>query len=572
MSEVKKRLLTERKVFFANSALIYVILYFVSYHVPMHSDDYGYYLMGFSWKDHMTHYLSWNGRFIVDWISSLLLRSFSRPVYMAINTFVFLMVVILISVLPNIINKKPLISRGTSFIVWTVLMLYWIANPNLGQTSFWLVGSVNYLWTLMWAGLYISYILYLLVNQIVLKRKQAVLLCLLGVFAGLSNEALGITIILFTLSLFVLFWSNNKPVLFTGLISTIAGYAFLYFSPGVRIRKQNDAFLSWRESPIIEKFLTHLFNRMPNAFNRFYYLYMVTIVMLIAALWGQKGKKAEDRSLYFILLFFILSFLSVLAFIVSPAMPPRSENTSLFFALLTLSMAANILLYTGVRERFIILGFVFIYCLIYFIPSYLFVSHAYKQTKIQADIREDIIQSEKDKGEKVATVYDYYFTRMLKNSDKFDTHRSSNTSKYYGLDAIRWRSSSFNYAVIRTSKPISVNMNLNNGLTLKNIYLNLQLPFEQTLIMEFDKELSECVQEGDNRLFVHLFDDSKKGYINASISLNNFIQIGDRYYYGKSIPSPELKKLHKIDFGFYNSEEKANSVEYTLDLSKYYNK
>ncbi len=558
-----------KKLFFINCTIMFAVLYFISYQVPVLSDDYSYYSMGLSFRSHLDHYLGWNGRVIADWTSSILLRLFSRPVNMALNTLVFVIVMVLITLLPAVIRQRPLIGRGSSIMLWIVLLAYWIANPNLGQTSFWLVGSVNYLWTLMWAGFYFTFFLYLLLDQRAMGRRQAVLLGLLGIFAGLSNEALGITVILFTLSMFILFWKDKKRTLLTGLISAAAGYSVLFFAPGVRIRSQSDVFLSWYELPAFDKLLTHLFTRMAGTFNRFHLLYMVIIVVMIAALWGQSGKKTDGRSLFFLLLFFALSYLAVLAFIASPTMPPRSGNVSLFYSLLMLSVAMHILMDSEARGRYAALGIILCCCAVYFIPEYLFIHHAYKQTKVQAEIREDIINEEKERGEIIGTAYDLYFTRLLKNSDKLDTHRSNNAYLYYGMEEIRWRAARFNYAVIRTTRPVPVDMKLDNGLTLNNLYVNFALPFEQTLVFEFDKELLDHVKEGDKRLYVHLFVDGRDEYINASISLNDFIQIGGKYYYGKSIPTPDLRKLHTIEFGFFNPDTKENSGEYRLDYRQY---
>ena len=132
-------------VFCVNAAVIYALIYFVAYQVPIHSDDYSYYQLGLSLKSHIEHYLGWSGRFITDYISSLLLNLLTRPVYMAVNSFVLLTVMVLVSVLPSFVrNRGEIIHRGSSVILWLVFVLYWVANPDLGQTSFWVVGSANY--------------------------------------------------------------------------------------------------------------------------------------------------------------------------------------------------------------------------------------------------------------------------------------------------------------------------------------------------------------------------------------------------------------------------------------------
>ena len=99
-----------------------------------------------------------------------------------------------ISLLPSIIgNLEKLVYKGSFLTLWLVFIIYWICNPNLGQTTFWLVGSANYIWPLMWASSYFLYLLHLLTNKERLNFKKSILLSFFGIFAGLSNEATGIS-------------------------------------------------------------------------------------------------------------------------------------------------------------------------------------------------------------------------------------------------------------------------------------------------------------------------------------------------------------------------------------------
>ena len=84
--------LKKRKDFFGfalSAVIIFILIYIPAYHIPFHSDDYVFYLRGRSLKALLNHYLTWEGRLIGDYTASLLIGSFSKPVYMAINSLIF---------------------------------------------------------------------------------------------------------------------------------------------------------------------------------------------------------------------------------------------------------------------------------------------------------------------------------------------------------------------------------------------------------------------------------------------------------------------------------------------------
>ena len=547
-----------------NASIIYILVLVVALNVPFQSDDYSYVQMGLSWEAHVKHYLDWSGRFITDYLSSLLLNLFSRPVYMAINTVVFLVVIMIISLLPYILRRKK-IDGNASIILWIVFMLYWTSNPNLGQTSFWLVGSTNYMWTLMWASIYFAYLLYL--DREPFKHYLVFALIILSFLSGSSNEGLGISSVLFSsIMLFEHRKKENKLYYLCSLISTCIGYAFVFFSPGNSARLNNSAFEKWRGLSIAEKFLNHFFDRMPKSFGRMYLIYIVLIYIFFSILWEQRSGEKIDAEVYsFSLIYGIISVFSIVVFMASPSMPMRSENTSLFFALLSLTFILNIL----IEKKLTLVGFLTIFCGMYFILSYPFVLHAYAQTNIQAEIRESIIREEKKNGNDTALIPDWYFTRLAKDADKFDLYRSHAMPSYYGLDEIIWKDVTFNYAVIKNVDPISVNKQLKDGLMLNNMYIRFDSPFEQTFVFEFDHPLTEFALKGDKIFYVHLKIDGRDGFLNEDLKLTDYIQFGEKYYYGRTIFTPNINELSTIECGLYNPDEKTNSLEWKVDLKKY---
>lgn len=568
MHKKKPEIFNAGTLFVLTAIAIYILIYLVSYQVPMHSDDYAYYLKGMTLSKHISHYLNWSGRFIADYTSSILMNLFSRPVYMAINSLAFLAVSIMVTFLPKVVRKTKLIDKGTFIVLWLIFIMYWSGNPNIGETSFWLVGSANYLWPLVWAGAYLLYILYFLSREKRMSAAQLIILIILGIGSGLSNEALGFCMAFFSLCMFAVYRKGDRRTLCTGLLATSIGYAVLLFAPGNFNRLTNDAYTEWHYMSWMERIYEHVFDRMTKAFRGFFLLYIVMIFMLITILLIQKKKEEYTLSVVFALGFAALSVCALAVFAVSPTMPRRSENSALFFTLLSLSFIADILMNSNRKYSSIALGCAALLGMVYFVPSYSFIFHAYRQIMVQSEIREDIILDAKEEGLDTAVIPDWYFTRLLKNTDKLDTFRTTIMFEYYGMTEIEWQDIDYNYAVIRTVDPINTDQELKDGLTLKNVYAKFSAPFENTLVFEFDDNVADYTEEGEKQLYVHLYLDGREGFVNKSLLPGNFLKIGDKYYYGITDPAMDMNKLIKIGIGLYNSETHSRSAAIMIEMPR----
>ena len=560
-------------LFVLTAIVIFVLIDRAAMQVPMHSDDYGYYLKGITPSSHITHYLKWSGRFIADYTSSILLNLFSRPVYMALNSLAFLAVSIMVTLLPAVVRKEELIVSNSFIILWIVFIMYWSGNPNIGETSFWLVGSANYLWPLLWAGAYLLFILYFLSRNREISSSQLIILALLGSGAGLSNESLGFCMAFFSLCLFALYWKEkkNRKTLFAGLLSTSVGYAVLLFAPGNYARLSNDRYAQWHSMSLMERVFEHVYTRMTKAFKGFFLLYIVMVFMLIVILLIQKEEK-NIQLVVFALGFAALSVCALFVFVVSPTMPRRSENTALFFTLLSLSFIADILMRSKPKISAFPLGCVVLMGMVFFVPSYMLIEHAYCQIMVQSQIREDMILDAKEEGSDTVTIPDWYFTRLLKDTDKIDTFRSSIMSKYYGMRTINWQNIDYNYAAIKTGKSIQVEQPFKDDVMLENIYTKLNPPYENTVVLEFDHCVADYAEAGEKKLYIHLFLDGQEEFVNADVSVDDFIRIGDKYYYGFTCQTPDLRKLYWIDTGLYNAEAQTKSAATSIDLTQYSDK
>lgn len=548
---------------------IFSIVYYPAYYVPFHSDDYSYFLQGNSFAVHLTHYLSWSGRFITDYISSTLLVCFSKPVYMAINSLVVVIVIASMTSMPRIVMKQNFIGQYSWLMLWFLFALYWIANPTLGQTTFWLVGSANYLWPSMWASLYLLLIFNLLAKEKEANFKNSIFIIFFGFFAGFSNEATGVSILLVTMLLFFIY-RQQKNILLIAFVSVLVGFAFLYFAPGNSVRLSNPAFATWVGSPLPIKVFYHMLERTPEALSGFWLIYIEAILFIGMLAYFEKNKEANSSYYLFSFIFFIIAIFSVLIFIKSPAMPPRSYSTSLFFLLISMSFLVNIVI--SLKNR-IAIGTLFLILLVnamYFIPSYVFFTYAIKKTSIQGQIREDIIDEAKLNRKQSVKIPDWYFTRLLKDADKFDMYRSNAMPKYYNINNIEWTNVYFDYSILKTQKPILLDLPLTKDLKLKAIfYSDGHKVFDKNmLILQFNKSPLKYIKNGDDILYVHVYPKNGEKFINKDIDLNEVSEINSNFYYAIPVDKSVLSESKYINFGFYNSKTQQNSASFILNLDK----
>ncbi|WP_219495570.1 DUF3329 domain-containing protein [Proteus terrae] len=538
----------ERVVFLI---LSFIIVLIPSLWIPMQSDDYSYYLMGLSPSAHLEHYLGWSGRIVTNIISSTLLNIFPHFIYEIINSFVFSFLILFISIIP--ISDKE--DKVKSFIIISslIFVLYWIANPNLGQTSFWIVGSANYMWTNMFIAGYFVY-LFRILNK---KTFNPIYLFILSFLAGCSNENTAVIVILLTV--FIVFYEKASiKIKFISIASTLIGFLLLIFAPGNKIRATN--FEHWNSMGVLQKLQVHFFDRFPQAVSEYWQVYLVIITCILVASFSGKIKKS---TIIYMSLFFLASILANFVFIASPILPPRSMNGALCFLLISLSFILN----DAVKSRdffgYISIGIAGLFCISYFVPSYYLFNKAMLATYEQAKIRENIILTAKDKGKLNVKIPEFYFPQLVKYNDRFDTYHSKSLARYYGVKSTETFRIGFDYSQINKDKFIIVDKPFLEGFLLKKIYFYSEnMGIKNIVLLEFSGPINLSTSSGD-RIFMHIYRKGHSGFINADVDANP-VEIDGRYFTWKDAKTVKLSEVDKIELGIYNTNTQKRKFSYII--------
>lgn len=314
--------------------VIYQISLALNLVTPLMTDDFTYMKIGTNLVAHYNHYMGWSGRIVADMISTLILSLEQKNFMSLANVIPLIIIPILICIIAGI--KERVISVLGILISY---MFYMLLNPSLGQTTFWIVGSANYLWTSMFALLFIC-ALYCLYYEMEFNKYILIIISLL---AGCSNESTAISLLLLTLivGVYCFFYRKlifNKIVI--GFIPLFIGTVILIAAPGNRNRLTNPDFAKWLQFGIIEKIKFHIFERVPAMMENTYQIYLLIMVFLLI-LMLQRNKPSKKELVIFVLAPIVLSVFMVAIMAASPYSPPRSANMSLIVALIPVVYLLN---------------------------------------------------------------------------------------------------------------------------------------------------------------------------------------------------------------------------------------
>ena len=316
---------------------------FLNLTIPLYADDY-WYSLSFGTIDHLEsltdvfvsqwrHYFEWGGRSVAHTIGQLALLG-PLWVFRVFNTIAFALLNALIAFhATRSGGQRP---GWLLFLISTCL--FWLAVPKLGETTLWLMGSVNYLWN----AVFILLFLLITTKTLEAERRKPLLIgshVIFGLLAGWGYETTSLT----GLSVAILLGTFYSPERFTkrlvrllpGFSAYLIGYIFLLAAPGNSVRSA----MIGRESDLITTMLSN--------FPRFVGLHALSIGLLLVLLGlavrviRNSGWRPflQSRAL----LFAAAGLMNNGLMLAAPAIPMRSGfGGSVFFVLSAVSMAAAI--------------------------------------------------------------------------------------------------------------------------------------------------------------------------------------------------------------------------------------
>lgn len=530
---------------------IFMLVFLVALNTPMHSDDYSYYSRGLGLDAHIANYMHWSGRIVADYVSTGMLSIEDHTLKALVNSIGVTSLIVLIAAIPSQLCKveiKPLV-------LIVVFALYWSCNPNLGQNSFWVVGSANYAWTTLFVLCFIYYFLKWIENQ---NTTKIVSLFILGLIAGCSNENTAVTIapltVVVAISLFY-FKKIRWQYALLPTIGVIIGSVTIILSPGNAARAKNIAFVDWYAMPLGERLIEHFTHRFWFAFTSAWLVIGLLVICSIASyvFYRRKLLSFSNASLFASISFFGCFLLANAALAGAPYTPPRSFSIGFCFLLLCFSCLFTWINQQDGKIKSTLSYAILLVSLINFIGSYYFVYSAYKRTTIQQTLRESSIRDGRSNGLKSISIPDYFFTHLKNYNDRYDRfHNEGSYGRYYGISKAPLQKATFDYSGIAYKPVYSKDVPLYERDNIKSIFMSPQQPFiSGTLILEISNNIDGILsRDGGVRIFLHILKSDgsivNKDFFPTTIELNG------RFYAGVDLSGVDINDINSLLIGTFN--------------------
>lgn len=394
-------------------------------------------------KSQYVHYFDWGGRSVLHTIAQILLWM-GKPWSDIFNTLAYISLVSIIYLISNKGNK----TNSILFIYINVFI--WFTLPSLSQNLIWTTGSANYLWgglLVFWFLYY--YVSYYLNNKVNSSGYKTIGISILGVFAGWTNENVGVALIFFLIGLLILLRYQKKKIpvwMIAGLIGAIVGCAVMILAPGNAIRSKNDL---WVAHQLTETDLSFYFYRFVTVLKLTYQHLLIPCIIYLALLivyWKKAKTEQKKEKLLLSLLFLATAAVATIVMSGSPMFPERA-----WFGIIILLITGAMILYANIDLSDVKLvsinGIVFIVILAIYIFS---CKVSYEELEKFSDVcehREKIIEAEKNKGIQDIVVADSEFKEKDSPFVVLDLHDwmmidpgwDKRVGRYYGVNTVVFR-------------------------------------------------------------------------------------------------------------------------------------
>ena len=175
-----------------------------------------------------SHYFTWGGRIFAHGIAQFFIW-LGKPIFDVANTIIFIF--LLLSII-NLANTWLKISRKA--LVWIFLSFFLFAAASL-MSMIWLTGACNYMWMSFFQLFFLTpYVKALRSHEAGNSALNFLLMILLGLMAGWSNEAGSLATVCLTIFLVLMCKARDifRPWMPAGLVALIVGCTFMFIAPG----------------------------------------------------------------------------------------------------------------------------------------------------------------------------------------------------------------------------------------------------------------------------------------------------------------------------------------------------
>lgn len=490
--------------------------------VPMHSDDYGFYLTSLNLEHIIGRYLSWTGRIIPEILAPVLNKQPTLVKGLSTGLALVALVWAASSILPQKLEGgvEPTAYRAKTLSFMLIFSLYYLLNPTLGQSTFWLTGAANYLWPALFFTLYIKFSLDYAYNR---KIRSLLLSVALAIVVGLSNEGAGAAAVIFSLGLLYIHRNNVNIRAYLILISIIclAACAILYLSPGNFIRAA-------REKPELFN-LYEFIQRIPYAISRvmeksslFLPLPIFLYYFIIKKRNTIKNTCREQTRILILISIVLLAEVLIISYFITA--PRRAMLTLFTLALCLIALQLSIIprIITPTLKK--IFRILIIICVFAFIGKIFLLGRIYISLNNQQQIREKIIAE--SRAERVIRVPDFYYPQPKLKYDRVDTwlKYTQSMSAFYKVSSIHFFDSRYNYGIIN-----ELQNSFNFDHKFFNIYFQNNI-FDRFIVIGLKHEDRSSIY---SFIQIKLYSTDNKLY---DIAIDNSIYINLIEYFGTQLP------------------------------------